>query len=154
MKNKGVTVVEMVIVVLILILLAIIAIWSSRKPSIQAEATTLYSELKAVYTGTIKIKQEYNLENFEDYTEGVHYNAKLTDGSDNVIDDWYVIYGIKDVRYNEEIVNNFGLDELKRNYKVNFETTEVEFLDGPVKIGEYEVETYEEMKTLMESGVI
>lgn len=154
MRNKGVTIVEMVIVVLILIILAIIAIWSSRKPSLQAEASVIYSELKGVYTGVLKIRQEYELRNFEDYTEGQHYNAKLTDGSDNVVEDWYVIYGMDDMRYNEEIIKNIGVDELKRNYKVNFETAEVEFLDGFIKVGEYEINSYEDIKTLMESGVI
>ena len=59
MKNKGITIVEMVIVVIILILLAIIAIWTSRKPNIEAEAALVFSELKAVHTGLIKVRQEY-----------------------------------------------------------------------------------------------
>lgn len=154
MKNKGITIVEMVIVVLILILLAIIALWSSKRTSVEAEAALIFSELKAVHTGIIKIKQEYELENFEDYTAGEHYNTELTDASDNVIDDWYVIYGIDDSRYNKKIMQNLGVDELKRNYAVNFNTSEVRFLDGPVKIYEYEVNSYDEMKRLMESGVI
>ena len=114
----------------------------------------IFFVLLAVHTGVIKIKQEYELENFEDYTSGEHYNTELTDSLDNVIKDWYVIYGINDSRYNEKIMKNLGVDELKRNYAVNFNTSEVKFLDGPVKIYEYEVNSYDEMKTLMESGVI
>ena len=151
MKNKGITIVEMVIVVMILILLAIIAIWSSKRTSSQAEAAMIYSELKAVYTGVIKVKQEYELEVFEDYKAGEHYNSKTTSPSGDV---WYTIYGINDPRYDEDILDNLGVDELKRNYIVNYDTTEVEFLDGPVKIDEYEVNSYEDMKTLMESGVL
>lgn len=154
MKNKGITIVEMVIVVIILILLAIIAIWSSQKPTLEAEAAVVYAELKAVHTGVLKIQQEYNLEIFEDYTEGIHYNAKLTDAADAVVPDWYVIYGVDDIRYNEEIMENLGVDELKRNYKVNFKTADVEFLDGAVMVGEYKINTYDEMTTLMESGAI
>jgi len=153
MHRRGVTIIEMVIVVLILIILAIIAIWSSRKPSIQAEASAVYSELKAVYTGVLKIKQEYELENFEDYTEGVHYNAKEIDSADSN-KTWYIIYGIGDSRYNEKIMENLGVDELKRNYRVDFDTADVEFLDGPVKVDEYEIDSYDDIKTLMESGVI
>ena len=41
MKNKGITMIEMVIVVIILILLAIIAIYTSRKPSLEAEAAVI-----------------------------------------------------------------------------------------------------------------
>lgn len=154
MKNKGITIIEMVIVVLILILLAVIAIWSAKKTSLEAEAALISTELKAVHTGVIKIKQEYELQNFEDYTPGEHYNVELTDDADNVVPDWYVIYGISDTRYNEKIMQNLGVDELKRNYKVNFETSDVEFLDGPVMIGEYEVNSYDDMVTLMNSGVI
>ena len=51
-------------------------------------------------------------------------------------------------------MKNLGVDELKRNYKVNFKTAEVEFLDGEVTVGEYKINSYEDMKTLMESGAI
>lgn len=153
MKNKGITMIEMVIVVIILILLAIIAIYTSRKPSLEAEAAVIYSEIKAVRTGVLKIQQEYNL-GICDYTSGEHYNNVLRDETDTVVPNWYVIYGMDNPKYSEEVIENFGLDELKRNYKVNFETAEVEFLNGPVEIGEYEINSYEEMVTLMESGVI
>lgn len=154
MKNRGVTIIEMVIVVIILILLAIIAIWSSRSTSVKAEAAVIWSELRAVHAGVLKIKQEYDLEIFEDYVQGQHYNAPYTDASDNIVPDWYVIYGLDDVRYSEEIMENIGVDELKRNYKVNFKTAEVEFLDGSVTVDGYNINSYEDMKTLMDSGVI
>ena len=154
MKNKGVTLIEMVIVVIILILLAIIAIWSSTRTSTEAELALLHSEFKAVYTGLLKINQEYNLEIFDDYTSGEHYNSVLTDDSDNIVPDWYVIYGMNDVRYSEEIMDNFGIKELKRNYKVNFKTLEVELLDGPVTVDKYEIDSYDDVKSLEESGVI
>ena len=153
MKNKGITMIEMVIVVIILILLAIIAIYTSRKPSLEAEAAVIYSEIKAVRTGVLKIQQEYNL-GICDYTSGEHYNSVLLDETDTVVPNWYVIYGMDNPKYSEEVLENFGLDELKRNYKVNFETAEVEFLNGPVELGEYEINSYEDMVTLMESGVI
>ena len=91
------------------------------------------------------------IEVFEDYTAGEHYNSKTTNPSGDV---WYTIYGMNDSRYDEDILDNLGVDELKRNYLVNYETGEVEFLDGPVKIDEYEINSYEDMKTLMESGVL
>lgn len=154
MNKKGITLIEMVIVVIILIILAITALWSTKQITSKAEADMLLAELKAVYTGVLKIRQEYNLENFENYTQGEHYNDVLTDASDNVVDDWYVIYGMDDVRYDKKIIRNLGVDELKRNYKVNFEEADVEFLDGPVTIDKYEINSYEDMKTLQESGVI
>ena len=154
MKSRGITMIEMVVVVMILIILAIIALWSSRKTSVEAEAAFIFSELKAVHTGVIKIKQEYELENFEDYTSGEHYNEKLLNFDGNESGDWYAIYGINDSRYSKKIMENLGIDELKRNYAINFDNAEVKFLDGPVKIYEYEVNSYGEMKNLMESGVI
>lgn len=153
MKNKGITMIEMVVVVIILILLAIIAIYTSRKPSLEAEASVIYSEMKAVRTGVLKIRQEYDL-GLHEYTSGEHYNTVLLDGTDAVVPDWYVIYGMEDSRYSDEILENYGIDELKRNYKINFETAEVEFLNGPIELGEYEINSYEDMVTLMESGVI
>ena len=78
----------------------------------------------------------------------------MRDETDTVVPNWYVIYGMDNPKYSEEVLESFGLDELKRNYKVNFETAEVEFLNGPVEIGEYEINSYEDMVTLMESGVI
>lgn len=154
MWKKGITMIEMVIVVIILIILAITALWSSKKINLEAESAVILSELKAVYTGVLKIKQEYDLENFEDYESGEHYNALLTDELDNIVPDWYVIYGINDVRYSEEIMKNLGVDELKRNYKVNFNTADVEFLDEPLILDKYQINSYEDMKTLEESGVI
>lgn len=151
MKNKGITIIEMVVVVLILILLAIVALWSSQRVTLESEATVVYGEFKAVHTGVLKINQEYNLEIIEDYTAGEHYNSSYTDENGKT---WYVIYGMNDTHYDEDIIKNLGIDEIKRNYKVNFETGEVEYLDGSVKIGEYEVDSYEDMQTLMESGAI
>ena len=154
MKNKGITIIEMVIVILILILLAIVTIWSSKETGLKAEATVLYGELKAMHTGVLKIQQEYNLEIFDDYTKGVHYNDEYRDASDNIVDDWYIVYGIDHAGYDEEVVGQLGLDEIKRNYKINFEDAKVEFLDGGVMLGEYKINSYEDMVTLMESGAI
>jgi len=151
MRNKGITIVEMVVVVLILILLAIIALWSSQRVSLESEATVIYAELKAVHTGVLKIQQEYNLEIIDGYTSGEHYTGLDIDAEGRR---WYVIYGLDDPNYDEDIVENLGVDEIKRNYKVNFETGEVEFLDGPVTIGEYKINSYDDMVTLKESGVI
>lgn len=151
MKNKGLTIVEMVVVVLILILLALIGIWSTKGTNTKAEATLIYSELSAMHKGVLKVRGEYNAEIIDNYTQGVHYHGQITDASGDV---WYTIYGIDDPNYNETILYNLGIDEIKRNYKVDFDDAKVEFLDGPVKIDEYEVNSYEDMKTLMESGVI
>lgn len=148
--NKGFTIVEMVVVVIILILLAIIAIRSSKRTSLQAELANIQTEMSAVRTGVLKIHSEYNNGTIDDYTSGEHYNAIMTE-SDNT---WYVIYGMNNPEYSKEIMENYGLSELKKDYRVDFDTAEVEFLNGPVKIEEYEITSYEDLMTLIESGVI
>lgn len=150
-NNKGITIVEMVVVVLILILLAIISVWSSKRTNVQAEATMIYSELNAMHKGVLKIRSEYNNEIIDAYTSGEHYNTQIVDSDNDV---WYVIYGMGNDNYSEKIMNNLGIDEIKRDYKVNYDTAEVEFLNGPVKVDEYEINSYEDIKTLMESGVL
>lgn len=154
MKNKGITLIEMVVVVLILILIAIIAIWSSKKTTIEAETAVIFSELKAVHTGVLKVQGEYNAEIIEDYKAGEQYNTECQDASGIVIPDWYIIYGMTSPSYSETVLENLGIDELKRDYKVNFKEAKVEFLNGPVSVGEYEINSYDEMLVLMESGAI
>lgn len=150
MKNKGFTIVEMVIVVIILILLAVIAIRSSKRTSLQAEVASIQAEMSAVRTGVLKIHSEYNNGIIDDYTSGEHYNAIMTENGDT----WYVIYGMNHADYSRDVIDNYGMNELKKNYKVDFDTAEIEFLDGPVKIDDYEINSYDDLKTLLESGVI
>ena len=150
MKNKGFTIVEMVIVVIILILLAVIAIRSSKRTSLQAEVASIQSEMNAVHTGVLKIQSEYNNGIIDAYTSGEHYNAIMTEDGET----WYVIYGMNHAGYSRDLIDNYGINELKKNYKVDFDTAKVEFLDGPVRIDEYEINSYEDLKILLESGVI
>lgn len=154
MSKKGVTVIEMVVVVVILILLAIMAIWSAQRPSAEAEAAVIYSELRSVYLGVSKIKSEYESMTIDEYTAGEQFCEEYKEDGE-AVEGWYVIYGLDDVtKYDENVLNNYGVAELKRSYKVNFDTGEVEFLNGPVKVGEYEVNSYDQIKQLMDSGVI
>ena len=67
--------------------------------------------------------------------------------------DRYIIYGISEPEYSTTIIENVNVDELKRTYLVKFETGEIK-LEEPATIGEYKIETYEDMETVMESGAI
>lgn len=145
MKNKGVSMIELVIVIVLLIMIAAFAIFSTKTTNLQAEATLLHTEMKALYGGIRSVYQDYSYGIIDDFEEGKHYNSK--DG------EWYVIYGISEPGYSPEIMENIGVDELKRTYLVNFETGEIK-LAKPVNIGEYKIETYRDMETVMESGAI
>lgn len=154
MKQKGLTMMELVVVVILLIVLAVIAIYASNRPNREAEAAVLFTEMKAVQEGILKIRTEIGLgDTGEDYQAGIHYNEVYQEGGSEV-PGWYIIYGISDPQYNKTVLQNLGVQDLKHNYKVNFDTAEVELLDGPIAIGEYKIRTYQEMKNLMESGVI
>ena len=145
MKNKGVSMIELVIVIVLLIMIAAFAIFSTKTTNLQAEATLLYTEMKALYGGIRAVYQDYNYGIIGEIEEGKHYNKK--DG------EWYVIYGISEPEYSPEIIENINVDELKRTYLVKFETGEIK-LEEPATIGEFKIQTYEDMETVMESGAI
>lgn len=144
-KNKGVSMIELVIVIVLLIMIAAFAISSTKTTNLQAEATMLYTEMKALHSGIRSINQEYTYGIIDTFEEGKHYNEK--DG------DWYVIYGINEPEYSPEIIENVNVDELKRTYLVKFETGEIK-LKEPTTIGEFKIQTYEDIETVMESGAI
>lgn len=151
MKKRGFTIIEMVVVVLILIIISIAAVWGSKPVNTKAELANVESELKAVRTGVIRINSDYNNGIIDEYTSGEHYNTTIVEDDGKA---WYVIYGIGNSNCNEDILDNLGVSDLKRDYKVNYETLDVEFLNGPVTVGEYKINSYEDMQTLIESGVI
>lgn len=144
-NKKGVTIVELVIIIILLLLIASFAILSTRTTNIEAEATALYSEMDALHRAIILVNSDYNYGIINEIEEGKYYSSKD--------DEWCKVYGISNSNYSQEIINNLGLDELKRTYLVNFETGEIK-LENPEKIGEYIIETYKEMKTIIESGAL
>jgi hypothetical protein len=165
MNKRGITIIELVIVVIILILLSILSIWIGMNSDVfnKAEAATAFSEMKAVYTGVIHIRDRYNIGTIDSYEKGRDYCEVAKESGE------YYIYGldasnlssinIKDTSgnvmnlYNEEVVKNLGISELKRSYKVSFDKGTVELVN-PLVIGAYEVKSYEDMISIQESGVI
>lgn len=145
MKNKGVSMIELVIVIILLIMIASFAIFSTKTTNLQAEATLLYTEMKAVRQGVLAISQDYNYGIIDSINEGEYYNVQ--DG------EWYVIYGIGEEEYSPEVVQNLNIEDLKRTYLVKFDTAEVK-LEKPVTIGEYKINTYEDIETVIESGAL
>jgi len=125
----------------------------------KAEVATAFSEIKAVYTGVIHIRDRYNIGTIDNYEEGRDYCAKYTKDGDTK--QYYLIYGLdvegyasgERFNYNEAVIKNLGISELKRTYIVSFDDGYVELLQ-PLIIGAYEVRTYEDMINIQESGVI
>ena len=108
--------------------------------------------MRAVYTGVAHTRDKYNAELIDDYTQGIDYCAKLYISGDST--NWYLIYGLDmNTSYNESVVHNLGINELKRTYKVSFDDVKVELFE-PLTIGGYKITSYDDMITLQESGAI
>lgn len=144
-KNKGVSMIELVIVIVILIMIAAFAILSTQTTNLQAEATLLYTEMKALKVGVQSVKQDYDCGIIETLEAGKHYNT--------MEDEWYVIYGISEPNYSEEIIANLSLDELKRTYLVDYKTGDIKLQEG-VTLGDYKIETYDDIEKIIKSGAI
>lgn len=144
-KNKGVSMIELVIVIAILIMIAGFAILSTKTTNLQAEATLLYTEMKALKTGVLAVKQDYDYGVIDSIPKGKYYN--------DIENDWCIIYGVSELEYSEEIIKNLSLDELKRTYLVDYETGDVKLRES-VKIGDYKIETYDDIEKIIKSGAI
>lgn len=157
MKNKGVSMIELVIVIILLIMIAVFAIFSTKTTNLKAEATALYEEMLSLKKGIMLVYQNYSIGIIDTYeVEGEYYNTTFIDEDS---EKWYVICGVgaegatEQERYSPQVMKNLGIEELKRTYLVKFDTAEIK-LEEPVRIGEYKIETYEDIETITESGAI
>ncbi len=163
-NNKGITMIEIVVVIIILILLAVIAIWNTWAPYMKAEGVNILSEFESVEKGAIMLDTFYNVnENFE-FEQYEHY-CETTSG-DSSGDIWYIIYGRDDMGntwyanqadgtqiYNT-IIANWGLDNLNRSYEVKFgNKIQIRYAHGNyVELNKFKVYSYDDIKSLRESG--
>jgi hypothetical protein len=163
MSKKGITIIELIIVIIILILLAIIAIYNTQKMSLKADAILYETEFKALYTSLTHLQTEYNvgLIDFDERVDGKpkYYNAAYED-DDGVT--WYLVYGKDRWDYSETVFDNLDIDELKYSYRFrlkdkNDDTKDeiyIEYYGRTVQIGDYTVQSYDDMINLMNSGAI
>lgn len=173
MKNqKGVSLIELVIVLVILLLLTAFAVYTGTESTNQALVTEVYTEINSmrVATNSIKIKKELN-SNFI-MEEGIHFDKKLSDvmtkeelknnyniDIDEGFDELYLIYGMDeygmaDNKYNNSnIRTNYGLDSIKHTYLVNFKTGKVELLKS-LTLANKQVRTFEQIRALVDDGEI
>ena len=163
MSKKGITIVELVVVIIILILLSIIAIFNTNKTMVMSEAMACKQEFTSLYAALTNLQTQYNLGEIE-YTSGEHFYSSREDEDDNN-NIWYTVYGLNnygEVGYSDKIIENLGLDELKRSYEYRLydnkkekDDIAIRFIGNDyVEISGYKVRTYEDIVNLMNSGAI
>ena len=163
-NNKGITMIEIVVVIIILILLAVIAIWNTWASYLKAEGTNIYNEFKSLERGASTLETIYNTNEDFELKQYEHYcETKSGDVSGEV---WYVIYGhdyAGDAWYGgksngeeiyQKILDNWGIDNLNRSYEITFnDGIKIRYANNNfVELNNFKVYTYEDIKSLRESG--
>ena len=172
-KERGVTMIELVIVLIIILLISTFSIYSGNKATDQANVTEVYTEINSMRAAVNSILIKEELDNEFELIEGIHYDKKVSDipgletleafETEYEIDvineeeygNLYLIYGLDELEnYNSsEVRNNYGLDSIKHTYLVNFVTGRVELLKS-VKLADRNVRTFEQIRALVEGGSI
>lgn len=146
-KNRGISMIELVIVIIIMILIASFAFFAGNSSLDKAEATEIYTDMSNMVKAVSGVMLQRELGEEDDTWLQDYYDKDLGNG-------WYEIYGINDEGYATSTVKEkLELDTIKRNYMVNYETGEV-MLSKPVDVLGRSVRTYESVRALMESDQI
>lgn len=141
MKNySGISMIELVVIIVCIVLIIGFAIFSGIDSVKETEAAALYVEMKNLVSSVSLIQTDLNmgiitgLEGFYDseYPGEVGY-YRINAGTDTTSD----------------VIKNLNLSELKRDYVVNFITSDVKLLE-PVSIGGVMVESFEDIQALVE----
>lgn len=148
-SNKGISMVELVIVIIIMILIAGFATFGGKSSLEKAEATEVYGEITNVKKAVNGVIAQMELEDGDtDWLNG-YYDRVV-----NKDEGWYEIYGINQDGYQNSLVRDkLNLDSIKRNYMVNYETGEVMLSEATTILGR-NVRTYESIRAIMESDKI
>lgn len=139
-ENRGISLIELVIVMIIMILIISFAVYSGIDSINKSEATELYEEMNSMVSAVNGIMIKKELGEYDDAWLADYYDEDLLNG-------WYLI------KESSGTSEKLGVETLKRNYLVNFETGEV-ILETPVVVLETEVQTYESIRRLVESDKI
>ena len=151
------------IVNIILILLSIIAVFNTNKTMNMAQAMSYKEEFTVLYKALTNLQTQYNLGLIE-YTSGEHFYSSYQNSGDNY-NTWYTVYGLNNYNqpgYSEKIIENLGMDELKRSYEYRLhdnvtdtDEIKIKFIGNEyVEISGYKVRSYDDIVNLMESGAI
>ena len=137
--------IELVIVMIIMIIIASFAIYNGTDSTEKAEATQIYTEISNVMKAVNGVIVQKELENGDDTWLQKYYDKEIGNG-------WYEIYGMNDPGYKASNVRKkLNLDEIKRNYMVNYETGEV-MLSESTEVLNSSVRTYDSIRNLVQSS--
>ena len=174
MKNqKGVTMIELVIVIIIILLITTFSVYTGKEAADQATATEVYTEINSMRAAVNSISIKKELDSDFVLVEGEHYDKKVNDIAGletidafetkygiSVENEWeygnlYLIYGMDELdEYNaSEVRKNYGLDSIKHTYLVNFETGKVDLLES-INLADRNVRTFEQIRALVDDGAI
>ncbi|MBQ9314697.1 MAG: hypothetical protein IJ220_06900 [Clostridia bacterium] len=150
-KNKGISMIELVIVIIIMILIASFAIFSGINSIQKAEATELYAEMSNLMKAVNGVMVQRELE--RGGSDWIVKNGYCESG-DNGTNGWFTVYGVGDSHYEESnLRKKLDMDTIKRNYMVNYDTGEV-VLSTPIEIFGNSIRTYDSLRALVESDKI
>lgn len=142
-NQNGISMMEIIISIIILLFIAFFSIYSAKNAVPTAEASEIYSEMRSIEQAIESVKAEMILNDDFALIEGTHYDE--ADGEN------YIIYG--SLNHETSAADNLGINNLKRDYIVNFSTGSFELKDE-VSINGTKVKTLESVKSLIDSGNI
>lgn len=146
-NNKGVSIVELVIVLIIMILLISFAVYSGSGSIEKAEATELYEEINTMHVAVNGIMTQKLLGDYDDAWLSNYYNEDLGNG-------WVVVKATNELNASEtDLSDKYEMEYIRRTYLINFETGEV-MLSRAIEILGTEVRTYNSIRNLVESDKI
>ena len=145
-SNKGISLVELVIVMTIMILLVSFTVFKGIDSINKSEATELYEEMTAIKNAVGGIMTQKIVGEYDDEWLKSYYNEDVGNG-------WYEIKSTKEAGASGDLAEKYEVDTIRRNYLVNFETGEVT-LSKSIEILGTSVRTYESVRALVESNKI
>lgn len=147
-SNKGVSIIELVIVMIILILIAGFAVYNGAESVEKAEATEIYIEISNMHKAVSGVIVQKDMEEGDAEWLKSYYDKDLGNN-------WYEIYGqgMSGEYLSSNVRKNLKMDTIKRNYIVNYDTGEV-MLSSPVSLFGSSVRTYDSIRALVESSKI
>ena len=144
-ENRGISIVELVIVMIIMLLIVSFAVYSGIDSIKKAEATELFEEMNSIKEAIVSAKMKKEFEDLDDDWIKDFYDEELSG-------DWYIIYGINDTGYEEsDVRKNLGLETIRRRYLVNFVEEDI-MLESSVEVLGKNVRTYDAVRNLVKSN--
>lgn len=171
MKNqKGVTMIELVIVLIIILLITTFSIYTGQNSVDQATATEVYSEMNAMREALNGVIIKNDIYGYYEYVAGEQYDFKVSelagtaqefenaygiDIDDAEFDNLYIIVGMDDMANykNSKVKEYYGFESIKHSYLVNFEKGRADLLKT-IKLSNRNVRTFEQVRALVDDGEI